>query len=113
MVIYNKNDRKIKLKIFILKGWFNMEEIKNGIISEEALDEIAGGLNISKEKVVGILKKVGITIGAAATVTTAIAGAFVGGAFAQKDKDVIGTTKEKAKGIWNNITGKKDGQKTN
>lgn len=95
MVIYNKNDRKIKLKILILKGWFNMEEIKNGIISEEALDEIAGGLNISKEKVVGILKKVGITIGAAATVTTAIAGAFVGGAFAERNKQVIDKTHSK------------------
>lgn len=49
--------------IYILKGWFNMEEIKNGVISEEALDEIAGGLKISKSTVKKALTTAGVVIG--------------------------------------------------
>ena len=49
--------------IYILKGWFNMEEIKNGVISEEALDEIAGGLKISKSTVKKALTAAGVVIG--------------------------------------------------
>ena len=45
-----------------------MKEIKNGVISEEALDEIAGGLSLSKEKVIDVLKKVGVKIGNAINV---------------------------------------------
>ena len=56
-----------------------MAESKKGIISEEALGEIAGGLNVSKEKVISTLKKVGVGIGAAAAVTAALGGAFVAG----------------------------------
>lgn len=52
-----------------------MEEIKNGIISEEALDEIAGGLNISKDKVVSVFKEVGIGVGTAAGVLAALGAA--------------------------------------
>ena len=48
--------------ICILKGWFNMEEFKNGAISEEALDEIAGGLSISKSTVKNVLIAAGIGI---------------------------------------------------
>ena len=55
-------------KKIILKEWFNMKEIKNGVISEEALEEIAGGLSLSKEKVIDVLKKVGIKIGNAINV---------------------------------------------
>lgn len=56
-----------------------MAEMNKGIISEEALGEIAGGLNVSKEKVISTLKKVGVGIGAAAAVTAALGGAFVAG----------------------------------
>ena len=35
--------------VYISRGWFNIEEIKNGVISEEALDKIAGGLKLPKE----------------------------------------------------------------
>lgn len=43
-----------------------MEEIKNGIISEEALDEIAGGLRLPKITVKKVLTGAGILIGALA-----------------------------------------------
>ena len=43
-----------------------MEEIKNGIISEEALDEIAGGLRLPKITVKKVLTGAGIFIGALA-----------------------------------------------
>lgn len=56
-----------------------MAEMNKGIISEEALGEIAGGLNVSKEKVISTLKKVGVGIGAAAAVTAALGGTFVAG----------------------------------
>ena len=54
-----------------------MEEFKKGIISEEALDEIAGGLNISKGKVASIFKKIGIGVSAAASVLAAISATTV------------------------------------
>ena len=41
--------------IYIMKGWFNMEEMKNGVISEEALDEIAGGLSVDPAKLKSII----------------------------------------------------------
>ena len=41
--------------ICILKGWFNMEEFKNGAISEEALDEIAGGIRVNNSRDIGVL----------------------------------------------------------
>ena len=47
---------------YILKGWFNMEEFKNGAISEEALDEIAGGLSVSSSAVKNVLLAAGIGI---------------------------------------------------
>lgn len=43
-----------------------MEEIKNRIISEEALDEIAGGLRLPKITVKKVLTGAGILIGALA-----------------------------------------------
>ena len=49
-----------------------MEEFKNGIISEEALDEIAGGLNINKAKIKSVFKTAGIGISAVASVLAAI-----------------------------------------
>ena len=41
-----------------------MEEIKNGVISEETLDEIAGGLKISKSTVKKVLTTAGVVVGA-------------------------------------------------
>ena len=61
--------------IYILKGWFNMEEIKNGVISEEALEEIAGGLKISKSTVKKVLATAGVVVGALGAIGgTTIAG---------------------------------------
>lgn len=40
-----------------------MEEMKNGMISEEALDEVAGGLKVDKAKLTKALKAVGVGIG--------------------------------------------------
>ncbi len=54
---------------YILKGWFNMEEFKKGAISEEALDEIAGGLSISKSTVKNVLIAAGIGVLAAGGAT--------------------------------------------
>ena len=48
--------------IHIMKGWFNMEKFKNGAITEEALDEVAGGLNISPSMVKKALIAAGIGI---------------------------------------------------
>ena len=48
-----------------MKGWFNMEEFKNGAISEEALDEIAGGLSLSPSAVKKALLAAGIGVLAA------------------------------------------------
>ena len=63
--------------ICILKGWFNMEEFKNGAISEEALDEIAGGLSVSSSTVKNVLLAAGIGILAV--------GSGVGGAMGMKE----------------------------
>ena len=62
-----------------------MEEFKNGIISEEALDEIAGGAGISKDKLIKGLKIGGIVIGSA----SAVAIAFAGGYKLGKDKGYV------------------------
>ena len=48
-----------------MKGWFNMEEFKNGAISEEALDEIAGGLNMSSSTIKKAVIAAGIGVLAA------------------------------------------------
>lgn len=53
-----------------------MEEFKNGIISEEALDEIAGGAGISKDKLIEGLKIGGIFIGSASAVACALVGSY-------------------------------------
>ena len=55
--------------ICMWKGWFDMEEFKNGAISEEALDEIAGGLSVSKSTVKNVLLAAGIGILAAGGAT--------------------------------------------
>ena len=60
--------------ICILKGWFNMENFKNGAISEEALDEIAGGLSISKSTVKNVLIAAGIGVLAAGAGVTGTLG---------------------------------------
>ena len=39
-----------------------MEEIKNGVISEEALDEIAGGLSLSKSNLLKSFMAAGVTV---------------------------------------------------
>ena len=67
--------------IYILKGWFNMEEIKNGVISEEALEEIAGGLKISKSTVKKALTAAGVIVGALGAI-----GGGVGGGYLVYDK---------------------------
>lgn len=70
--------------IYIMKGWFNMEEMKNGVISEEALDEVAGGLSIDKAKLKNIVLKAGIpVVGAAALAATSV-GAALAALFATK-----------------------------
>ena len=46
-----------------------MEKFKNGAISEEALDEIAGGLSISKSTVKNVLIAAGIGVLAAGGAT--------------------------------------------
>ena len=51
-----------------------MEEFKNGAISEEALDEIAGGLSISKSTVKNVLIAAGIGVLAAGAVSGYYAG---------------------------------------
>ena len=48
--------------IYILKEWFNMKEIKNGVISEEALEEIAGGLSLSKSNLLKAFMAAGVTV---------------------------------------------------
>ena len=84
-----------------------MEEIKNGVISEEALDKIAGGLNINKNKVVRVLKKVGIAIYGATAITTALGAVFVGGAFVQRDTDMLGNVNKALNDIKNRAFSKK------
>ena len=63
-----------------------MEEIKNGIISEEALEEIAGGLNLSKNKVVDVLKKTSIVIGSTAVVSSIVGMSFCGACHPPKEQ---------------------------
>lgn len=86
-----------------------MEEFKKGIISEEALDEIAGGLNISKGKVASIFKKIGIGVSAAASVLAAISATTVlaneGYKHFKKGKKEVqadGAPAEEHKGVENN-----------
>ena len=62
-----------------------MEEIKNGIISEEALDEIAGGLKLPKLTVKKVLTGAGVFIGALAALGGA-AGLGYGGYKYKKNK---------------------------
>ena len=67
-----------------------MEELKNGVISEEALDEIAGGLKLSSISLKNALIAAGVSVVAA--------GAFTAGAFVQDmdGVDVAGTVKSGA-----------------
>ena len=44
-----------------------MEEIKNGVISEEALEEIAGGLKMPKLNLKNVLAAAGVVVGALGT----------------------------------------------
>lgn len=39
-----------------------MEEMKNGMISEEALEEVAGGLKVNKETLTKVLEVAGVDI---------------------------------------------------
>ena len=52
-----------------------MEEIKNGVISEEALDEIAGGLKLPKSNLLKALIAAGVTVLAAMPLAGVGAGA--------------------------------------
>lgn len=67
-----------------------MEELKNGVISEEALDEIAGGLSLSSISLKNALIAAGVSVVAA--------GAFTAGAFVQdmSGVDVAGTLRNSA-----------------
>ena len=65
-----------------------MEEIKNGVISEEALEEIAGGLNLSKNKVVDVLKKTSIVIGSTAVVSSIVGMSFFGACHPPKEQHI-------------------------
>lgn len=69
-----------------------MEEIKNGVISEKALDEIAGGLKLPKLTVKNIFLSAGITI-------SAIAGAIAGGSFAYAMTPKVKESKTRSDGI--------------
>ena len=51
------------------------KELKNGLISEEALDEIAGSIKMDRESLKGYLKKAGVTVVGAGL----IAGGYYGG----------------------------------
>lgn len=76
-----------------------MEEFKNGIISEEALDEIAGGAGVSKDKLMKGLKIGGIVIGSAAAVATAFGVGHASGKRKGYDKGYeLGTAKGHSEG---------------
>lgn len=61
------------------------KELKNGLISEEALDEIAGGIKMDKESLKGYLKKAGVAVaGAAAIAASAGLAGYYGGLFGGK-----------------------------
>lgn len=51
-----------------------MEEFKNGVISEEALDEIAGGLKLPKSNLLKALIAAGVTVLAAIPFAATVAG---------------------------------------
>lgn len=76
--------------IYVMKGWFIMEQFKNGAISEEALDEIAGGFNISPSVVKKALIAAGVGILAA--------GVGVGGTIGIKKYNKSKSPKETPKG---------------
>ncbi len=46
-----------------------MEEMKNGMISEEALEKVAGGINVNKEVLRKVLLGAGIGVAAVLTAT--------------------------------------------
>ena len=87
---------------YILKGWFNMEEFKNGAISEEALDEIAGGLHMPPINLRKALIGAGVGILAATGVAAAATTAGI----------VISKKKGKGSGSSGGGTGKKIGGTT-
>ncbi len=55
------------------------KELKNGLISEEALDEIAGGIKMDKESLKGYFKKAGIAVVGAASIAGAGVLGYYGG----------------------------------
>ena len=76
-----------------------MEEFKNGEISEEALDEIAGGLNIDTGTVKAVLLAAGVGILAASTGASAgvAAGYYYGEKHGHKQGVKQGKLQEKYK----------------
>lgn len=72
-----------------------MEEFKNGEISEEALDEIAGGLNIDTGTVKAVLLAAGVGILAASA--GASAGVAAGYYYGEKHGHKQGKLQEKYK----------------
>lgn len=76
-----------------------MEELKKGVITEEALDEIAGGLSMSAISLKNALIAAGVTVVAAS--------AFTAGAFVQdmEGVDVAGTVKGAANKVSDKIGG--------
>ena len=55
------------------------KEFKNGLISEEALDEIAGGIKMDKESLKGYLKKAGVAVAGVAAIAATLGGTYYGG----------------------------------
>ncbi len=83
--------------IYILKGWFNMKEIKNGVISEEALEEIAGGLKISKSTVKKVLATAGVVVGALGALGATAGIGYGGYKLATRGKKEEGSNKPEVK----------------
>ncbi len=55
------------------------KEFKNGLISEEALDEISGGIDVDRETLKKYVKKAGVAVLGVGAVATAVGGGYYGG----------------------------------
>ena len=55
------------------------KELKNGLISEEALDEIAGGIKMDRESLKGYLKRAGVAVVGVGTIAAGSALCYYGG----------------------------------
>lgn len=73
------------------------EELTNGIISEEALEEIAGGLNMDLKTVRNTFIAAGIAIGIAGLSAGLSAGGVAGYYYGQKEGKEKGKNQQKIK----------------